>query len=789
MTCLCDIHVFPTTRRIPAGLRAGRFQIARALGIFPDWRTSTLAAIGREPALDDWRAREPHDLGLMLVEMGAYVFDVCDFYDALVAGEGFLNTAQLAEAQRRLVALLGYVPRPAIGAEASLAVVADGTRVIALPKGVGFKSGAFDGEAPQTFELTEPASLEPRVNKLLVDRAPQNAITTSTLTSVLVDPATLRLRVGDPLVVDFAGTLRTTRVASVVPAPLRGRVPAARLTFTDAVAVPGGAAYSTMRILGSGGTRGLWKLGQKGADTETAISGSHVLLESLASVRASDLVLFERDGVLEARRVTETIERQRVLFPTLTSTLKDTANKVVGSVDSAPVTMAISRVSLTTALSWSNTDVTRILVHHPLGVVARVLVPVKDTLEHTDPLSIPGLIDPPRASVAKLLLEDVHQDGVVTAGTLNHTTHTAQLNQGENWGKALTAAVTLYGNVLSVSRGETVRGEQLGIGDGSQAEQVFTLGKKPLTYLSAPTASGFKSTLEVRVGGIRWHEVESFYGHATSERVYTVRHDEKGSAFVHVGGASRLPTGAVVTADYRFGAGAAMPPAGSITQVARPVPGITSVRNILPALGGGDAETPRELSVYGPRSALLLGRAISLPDLEAAAATVTGVQAARASWHWDAKGLRAVAQVQFIGSEQLIGSIRAKLRALTEPDAPLSVVRCLPQQARLAIAIDVHADYVAKDVVAAVREALYHKPDLPGTGGLLRAERLGPEGVVFLSEIAAAVMAIEGVTTMQSVSFDWVPFVQYGKKPQPNHYFDCGEPGTVSSRLVINGAA
>ena len=788
MSCPCDIHVFPTLRRIPAGLRAGRFQVSRALGIFPDWRTSTLAAIGREAQLDDWRAREPHDLGLMLVEMGAYVFDVCDFYDALVAGEAFLNTAQLAEAQRRLVALLGYVPRPAIGAQAALAVVADGTRVVALPKGVGFQSGAFDSEAPQMFELTEPASLEPRVNKLLVDRVPQHAITGSTLSSLLVDPASLRLRVGDPLVVDFNGTLRTTRAASIVPAPLRGRVGAARLTFTAAVAVPAGATYSTTRILGSGGTRGLWKLGQRGADTETAIDGSHVLLESLASVRAADIVLFERDGTLEVRRVSETIERQRVLFPTLKSTLKDTADKVTGSVESAPVTMAISRVSLTSALAWSNADVTRILVHHPLGAVARVLVPMKDTLEHTDPIRLPALIDPPRANVAKLLLEDVHKEGVLTAGTLNHTTHLAQLNQGENWGKTLTAAVTLYGNVLSVSRGETVLGEPIGVGDGSQATQIFKLSKKPLTYLSAPTASGYKSTLEVRVDGIRWHEVESFYGRSSTDRVYTVRHDEKGETFVHFGGASRLPTGAAVTADYRFGAGAAVPPAGSITQVAKPVPGITSVRNVLPAFGGGDAESPRELAYYGPRSALLLGRAISLPDLEAAAA-ISGVQAARASWHWDDKGLRAVAQVQFIGDEQLIGPIRSKLRALTETDAPISVVRCLPQQARLAIAIDTHPDYVAKDVIAAVREALYHKPDLPGTGGLLRPDRLGPEGVVFLSEIAEAVMAVDGVTGMQSVSFDWVPFVQYGKRPQPNRYFDFGEPGTVSSRLVINGVA
>jgi hypothetical protein len=39
-------HVFPRRLVIPAGLRDRPFQQARTLGIFPDWRLSTLAAIG-----------------------------------------------------------------------------------------------------------------------------------------------------------------------------------------------------------------------------------------------------------------------------------------------------------------------------------------------------------------------------------------------------------------------------------------------------------------------------------------------------------------------------------------------------------------------------------------------------------------------------------------------------------------------------------------------------------------------------------------------------------------------
>jgi len=789
MTCRCDERRFPERRAIPAGLGAGRFQAARALGLFPEWRASILAAIGAEPRLDAWRAREPHDLGLMLAEMGAYVADVCDFHDALVVGETYLRTAQLTGAQRRLVALLGYLPRPAVGAEAWLAAQAEGRRVIDLPAGTGFRSGAFDGEAPQVFELTQPASLDPRINRLPVDRVPGNAIPATTLSWMLVHPASLRLRVGDPVVLDFAGTLRTARVSSLVPEPLRSRAPAVRLTLASPVSVPPGATWSSLRVLGSGGTRGLWKLGQIGGDTEAAISGSDVLLGSLASAGAGDVVLFELDSTLVARRVTASIERHRTLFATLASTLKDASNAVVGTLESAPVKVAISRLTLDSPPGLSSGSASQIVVHHPLGLAAQVLVPLKDTLSHDDPISIPGLADPPRVNVSRLLLEDVHLEGVATTGTLDAASRTAVIGQGEDWGTALTAAVTLYGNVLAVSRGETVLDEVLGTGDASQPRQTFKLAKKPLTYLPAATASGVRSTLDIRVGGIRWHAVDSFYRAGEADRVFIVRHDDEGESFVTFGGGARLPSGAVVTATYRYGAGKAVPPAGAIAQLARPFPGLTSVRNVLPAFGGDDAETPRALAVYAPRSALLLGRTVSLPDFEAAAATVPGVRAVLAAWRWDAAGLRAVAEVQYIGAEPLRAGIHARLRALSEPDAPIAVVRCLPQESTLALSVEVHPDHLAADVIAAVREALYREEDLPGAGGLLRAERLGPEGVVFLSEIAEAVMGVDGVTALQGVSFDGAPFTQSGRKPAPGHYFDFGEPGTSGSRLLVNGVA
>jgi len=144
---------------------------------------------------------------------------------------------------------------------------------------------------------------------------------------------------------------------------------------------------------------------------------------------------------------------------------------------------------------------------------------------------------------------------------------------------------------------------------------------------SSSTPSGLSSTLKVFVAGLEWSEVRSFYGHLEDEEIYIVRQNDDGESSVTFGDGSlgrRLDTGAAVVAYYRFGGGAAMPPPGSISQVAKPIAGLKGVRGPVGAYGGADAEPLASLRKYAPRSALLLGRAVSLPDLEAAAASYTG---------------------------------------------------------------------------------------------------------------------------------------------------------------------
>jgi hypothetical protein len=85
-------------------------------------------------------------------------------------------------------------------------------------------------------------------------------------------------------------------------------------------------------------------------------------------------------------------------------------------------------------------------------------------------------------------------------------------------------------------------------------------------------------------------------------------------------------------------------------------------------------------------------------------------------------------------------------------------------------------------VSAAVSRALFAEVVLPGSGGLLRAERLGPDGVLFASAVVRAVMDVPGVAQLRALSLDGAPFTDTGRRPAAGAYFDFAAGG-----VWING--
>src|SRR5262249_25011677 len=144
----------------------------------------------------------------------------------------------------------------------------------------------------------------------------------------------------------------------------------------------------------------------------------------------------------------------------------------------------------------------------------------------------------------------------------------------------------------------------------------------------------YSSTVRVWVNQLEWSEVRSFYGQPPGAQAFLTREDDQGKTHVVFG--TRLPTGVNnVVASYRYGSGAEVPAAGSLTVVLQPQPGLRAVRNPVPVAGGSDPDPARKVRQLAPRSVLTFNRAVSVDDFEVIAAQAPGVARAKAGVAFD----------------------------------------------------------------------------------------------------------------------------------------------------------
>ena len=202
------------------------------------------------------------------------------------------------------------------------------------------------------------------------------------------------------------------------------------------------------------------------------------------------------------------------------------------------------------------------------------------------------------------------------------------------------STVSINANVVAATHGETVSGEVLGGGDGSKTNQEFTLKKSPLTYVSAATASGAESTLELRVNGVLWEEATSLYGKEATDHIYVVRIDDDAKSTVIFGdgkSGARLPTGQEnIKATYRAGIGnVGEVGAGSLTLLKSRPFGVRGVTNPLAASGAADPEVLADARTNAPLTVLTLDRIVSLQDFEDFARAFKGLGKAQAINLWD----------------------------------------------------------------------------------------------------------------------------------------------------------
>jgi predicted phage baseplate assembly protein len=492
-----------------------------------------------------------------------------------------------------------------------------------------------------------------------------------------------------------------------------------------------------------------------GVNAISAIEGGvRVTLDSQQSgISVNDIVLLARDSEPIPFRVLSLTHLEMIEFGDV-PTSEDAVR---------PFTLA-TRLDLfpKPPASWNN-DPSRLRLQFKLIAAGTLTRPAKDRIQLSDlaaGAAVDGTVEPPeKDGSGAIQLRGADGAGLELPATVSISDEGEGIlypqDEAEPFETPLRVPVQAYGNLITATRGETVSNEVLGSGDPSEAFQTFTLKKSPLTWLDDPTGfDGRRSTLNVRVNGILWTEVPSFFGREAKDEVYIVRQDEDNASLVTFGDGvtgARLPRGVGnITATYRYGAGAAKPPANSITQIARAVSGLRQVVNPVAASGGSDADSPEDLRTNAATSSLLLGRAVSLADFEALAREFGGVINASATWTWDRRTQRAVVKIWFISDGgDIAKDLRSYLRGQSDPNVPLEAEEAEAVVKPLVVDLVVDATYNSDDVEQAVIDAL-----LDNDTGLLALENIPIGCPLFRSRVLAQIHGVPGVVSVRALRFD-----------------------------------
>lgn len=781
--CPCDALIHPRVPSNPPALDSITYRV----GDYLSFREALLRARPGETQLAVWNPGASGDLAVQMIEWWAYVADVLTFYNERWMNESLLRTAQLPTSVAHLIAVLGYRPRPGIGAVGWLAAILSGTKPVVIPAGLRVQSKPGPGKQPQTFEVDArtPVTLPDARD---VDLAPSGKLSDDGKSVVLRGKITT-VAAGDELLL-FArdgSQKQFSPVRAVTPETDARGAAFTRVRF-DAVTVSGDAA--DYRLLRSTRTTPLWSY----HTTWPVINAVIAVLPSIVRTITPGSPLVFRSSAPGGPTVATIVRYQAEAVWYANPVRLD--NPSVGPATGAiPVPFTwLFYDSIGSTFNWDAVRGTVTVLHgwSDAGVLTSESGTVLAATAHfrlTKPPPLPAL------NAVRALIEAAGGSGAAAAVTSapDLLGFTAAFDDATVL-PALKAPYRALFDRLSVSRGQTVPAETLGSGDARVAGQEFVLQKSPLTYLpgAAPHSTlPYHSTLRVWVGGIEWNEVPSFFEQSPNAHVFVTREDDAAKTHVLFGdgiNGARLPSGTNnVTASYRYGSGADAPAAGTLTVLAQPLPGLRAVRNPVAVGGGSDPDSAAKIRTYAPQSVLTFGRAISADDYEAIAAQAPGVTRAKAVWAFDALQQRGTMTVYVGDTPAAVVAAQTALASAIDPNRPPTIVPAVPKAVQLTLTVVIDPAYVQAPVLAAVRTAL-----TDDDAGLFGKNRMRIGTNVFESEIARACTSVPGALAIEDVAFaiDRLGNGQFTSSPPPAHVAGEGHVFTLDDAdLTLTGEA
>lgn len=832
--CPCGAFIHPAVISNVAGLDA----ISYRVGDYTSFREALLRALPGEVSLTAarpksadgsppstspgnvvqlWRPGATGDLAVQMMEWWAYLADILTFYNERTATQAYIRTADQPITVNRLVRLLGYRPKPGIGATGTLAALRNGTTAFTLPQGFQIQSKPGPGLPPQIFEVSAATTIQsPDVAAIdATDNCALFAPNTHNM-SVLLSGVVKSIKANDQLfLLEQGWNAGDTKYAPVtVAGTTTEKDPFGNtntvVTFQSAVTgLPSNAMASGYRLVKSTQSAPLWPYFDTSCELFATANGVTTGTLDLASVfrqiKVGGLLWITGQPSGSSRspfRVLASVSHyaENLWYANATSIGTATTSPGTTTTPGVPVLHTTLGVTYAPLAQFQSPPLptltyTTVVVAFGFQDVGTLIGTPSATLTGAQlPLLPPS---PPPATLPSgsqnVMIEDANGNGIqiqpIGTGTLRNDTSILLPNAIVSFN--LAAPARFLFNLLPVNRGKTVANEVLGSGNASVAGQDFVLQNTPVTYLAdSPGISGdgFTSTVQVFVNNLEWTEVQNFFGQPANAQVFITKEDEQGQTHVIFGdgvNGARPPTGVNnIVATYRYGSGSLAPAAGSLTVILKPLPGLQAIRNPVQVGGGGDPDPPSLIRQMAPRSVLTFGRAISLDDYQAIAVTASGVTCAQAVYGLNPSTQRPQVQIFVLpGTAAVVQSAQNKLAGTADPNRIPAVQKATLINVKISATLILAPNADPATVQANATNALAGQ----GSGLFVLDPNSGSPGVyilgigqaVFDSQIYAA-LKVAGVQSVAGYAFSfqvvspsgsWQTCGRQRHDPQSGNYF------------------
>ncbi|AOY59397.1 baseplate J/gp47 family protein [Desulfococcus multivorans] len=790
----------------PLDNRAGLDTLRYRVGTFDSFRRTMLRNIPRvqveadgrtiKAPLRSWSARDSDDYGIALIELWAYVADILTFYQERIANEAFIRTARHRDSLIYLANLLDYKAAPGVASSVYLVFqMKDGTSA-RIRRQFPVQHVPAGEEKPQTFETSDELDARDVWNELTPLPDPAKNVTFHIDdTTTRLKGARARIAVGDWVLI--VGEKRAGldpdseqyEVRRVIAVERDTEAGETRIVFNEKlgtrvwgneIVVEEEADLYVFRGRGAlfGHNAPDWRtLGPLAAyeylppeeqDVDTTLDPGPYLMAVTAKVREQKDFPNQELGLgkhtLDLDRVHESVVKGGWIVmgnSGYREAYKVTNVETVSRTDYTR-TAQVSRLQVDTDENFDNYGLAD---DAPFSRVrgTEVLLDAEQLplAQDVSPTPVSGMEIDVREDIRSLrqghllmVFGETESNGI--QGEVAAVKETQSLSGGTPGSRIILAEglkysyvrvnTRIFANVVPATHGETIADEILGNGDASIPFQRFELKQSPLTHVpQAGAPNGAAPALELRVNGVLWKKVPSFYGRAPDETVYTIDITDEQETIIRTGDShtgARPGTGPnTVSATYRKGLGkVGNVPAKSIkTPLERPK-GLWKVFNPTASSGGAEPEALDAVRVNAPNTVRTFGRIVSLRDFEDAAREFIGISKARAFIEWDQEWQVVKLVIAGDGGTEVVGetfrTFVDDLDGRRDPNRKLSVVNYTPVDAALTLQIYPDPAYLSDAVLANVTAAVEQ---------FFAFDRLSLGQAIALSEIYQVVHSAEGV--------------------------------------------